>query len=282
MMNTTYSKICMITGATSGIGREMALALARLNHKIVIIGRNEKKCLNTQNQIKAQTGNQQIEYITADFSALSNIRNLTEQFKQKYKKLDILINNAGVYSIKRSESIDGYEMTFAVNHLAHFLLTNLLMERLKTSPAARIINVSSMAHEKSNIDFDDLSCKNNYNGLYAYARSKLANILFTYELARLLKDTNITVNAFHPGFVATNFGKNNGIIRFILRRLIKRGALTPVQGAKTGIYLATSEEVNGVSGKYFVNKKAVNSSKESYDETLAKELWYKSCKLTGL
>ena len=282
MEKTLHSKICMITGATSGIGREMALALAGLNYSIILIGRNEKKCRVTRKNIITRTGNQQIDIMTADFSDLSHIRNLANDFIQKYPKLDILINNAGVYLMNRSASVDGYEKTFAVNHLAHFLLTNLLLEKLKKGPAARIINVSSMAHEKKNINFDDLLYENNYNGVYAYARSKLANILFTYELDRRLKDTNITANAFHPGFVATNFGKNNGIIRFMLRRLIKRGALTPEEGAETGIYLASSEKVKKVSGKYFVNKKAVNSSKESYNETLAKELWYKSKELTGL
>lgn len=272
----------MITGATSGIGREMAFALAGLNYSIILVGRNEKKCQTTRKKIIKRSGNKQINFLTADFSDLSRIRNLANEFIKKYPKLDILINNAGVYLMNRSVSVDGYEKTFAVNHLAHFLLTNLLLEKLKTSPAARIINVSSMAHDKRNIDFDDLLYEKNYNGLNAYSRSKLANILFTYELARLLKDTKITVNAFHPGFIATNFGRNNGLIRFVLRRLIKRGALTPAEGADTGIYLATSEEVDQVSGKYFVNKKAVNSSTESYDENLAKELWNKSRELTGL
>ncbi len=282
MEKTPHSKICMITGATSGIGRETAIALAGLNYSIILVGRNENKCQITRKHIIQRTGNQQIDFLTADFADLSQIRNLANEFIKKYPKLDILINNAGVYLMTRFVSVDGYEKTFAVNHLAHFLLTNLLLEKLKTSPAARIINVSSMAHDKRNINFDDLSSEKNYNGLYAYSRSKLANILFTYELARLLKDTNITVNAFHPGFVATNFGKNNGLVRFILRRMIKRGALSPAEGADTGIYLATLQEVKQVSGKYFVNKKAVNSSIESYDENLAKELWNKSCEMTGL
>lgn len=272
----------MITGATSGIGREMAFALAGLNHHIILVGRNEKKCRVTRKIMITRTGNKQIDIMIADFADLSQIRNLANNFIQKYPKLDILINNAGVYLMKRSESIDGYEKTFAVNHLAHFLLTNLLLEKLKKSPAGRIITVSSLAHDKRDINFDDLLYEKNYNGLYAYARSKLANILFTYELTRRLKDANITANAFHPGFVATNFGKNNGMLRFILRRLIKRGALTPEEGAETGIYLAISEDVKHVSGKYFVNKKAVNSSKVSYDETLAGELWYKSKELVGL
>ena len=228
-----------------------------------------------------QTGNDSIGYFVADLSDQQQIRQLADQVNEIYPKLDILINNAGAYFLKRFETVDGYEMTFALNHLNYFLLTNLLIEKIISSAPARIINVSSIAHARGNIHFDDIHFLKNYNGYTAYAQSKLANILFTKSLAKRLKDQNITVNALHPGNVASNFGKNNGLIRYWAKRLIKRNFIPAAKGAETTIYIATSDEVEGITGEYFVDSKVVASSDLSNDEKLGERLWELSEALTG-
>jgi len=266
-------KICLITGATSGIGRETALALARQGAQVIIVGRNEKKCIRTVNDIIKISANPEIEFICADLSSLRQVREVAQNMTKRYECLDVLINNAGGYFITRQQSVDGYEMNLALNYLSPFLLTLLLVDMLKTSDQGRIINVSSQAHDRGKINFSDFQQLHNFTGLDAYAQSKLAIILFTYELARKLQGSNVTVNALHPGLVASNFGKNNGLIRFYVRRLLKRNEITPEEGAKTSIYLASSTALDQCSGGYYMNESLVDSSSASYDQSVASQLW---------
>jgi NAD(P)-dependent dehydrogenase (short-subunit alcohol dehydrogenase family) len=273
-------KICVVTGATSGIGKETAKALALEGAFVIIVGRNVKKCITTVNSIKQDTGNDSVDYVCADLSVLNLVYKLATELKQNYGHIDVLVNNAGAYFTTRKQSTDGYEMNLALNYLSPFLLTSLLIDTLKESSEARIINVSSNAHFKGKIQFGDLQSKHEFDGFKAYAQSKLALMLFTYELARRLKNSNITVNAVHPGLVATNFGKNNGWFRFYLRRLIKRQEISATEGSRTCIYLATSPDVVNVTGGYFINNEQVKSSEDSYDEKLAKKLWKVSENMT--
>jgi len=279
--NMTH-KLCMVTGATSGIGRETALALAKKGAHVIIVGRNKKKCIKTVNFIKKLTADCPIEFICADLSDLSQVRDAANQFKLKYHKLDVLVNNAGGYFITRQLSADGYEMNLALNYLSPFLLTLLLVDMLKLSEQGRVINVSSLAHERAEINFNDLQSTHDFVGFNAYAQSKLAIILFTYELARRLKGTNVSVNALHPGLVASNFGMNNGLIRFYVRRLLKRGEITPEEGAKTAIYLASSQALNHCTGAYYINEKKTDSSPVSYDLSVANNLWNISKEFVGI
>lgn len=284
MSKPMTGKICLVTGGTSGLGAATALALAQEGATAIIVGRNKRKCERIVDKIKTMTGNSSIDYIVADLSSFKDIHELSGELKSRIPHLDVLINNVGAKFVKRQVTVDGYEMTFALNYLGHFLLTNLLLDLLEKSKSARIITVASSAHGGcSNINFNDLHSKTGYNGKYAYAQSKLANILFTYELSRRLAGTGISVNALHPGGVATNFCKNNGWIswaKHVTAHLLARNLVGPVEGAKTIIYLATSPEAEGISGKYFYNMEPVKSSKTSYNEEAARHLWDVSLELT--
>ncbi len=275
-------KIVLITGATDGIGRVAAEALAGVAAQVVLVGRNPQKTSQAVKEISQKTGNNTLEYLIADLSEQAQVRRLAQEFRQKHNRLDVLINNAGAMFMSRQESRDGYEMTFALNHLAYFLLTNLLLDLIKASAPARIVNVSSRAHEGDQLDFDDLQNKRRYNSQSVYGKSKLANLYFTYELARRLQGSGVTVNALHPGFVATKFGTNNGGLYRLAFGLGHMAAISPQEGAETTIYLASSPEVEGVTGKYFVQKKETRSSDVSYDENIAGRLWQVSLELTGL
>ncbi len=279
-------KICIVTGATSGIGAVTAHALARHGATLIVVGRNQKKCLERVNKIKSTTNNSSVEFMLADLSSQKEIRQLVAQFKMSYKRLDVLVNNVGAKFTSRLHTVDGFEMTFALNHLGYFLLTNLLLEELKASRQGRIINVSSGAHSGCiGINFDDLQSRNGYIGKKAYAQSKLANLLFTYELARRLEGTRVTVNALEPGGVITNFCKNNGWVswgKHVAAHILARNLVGPKEGAKTSIYLAASPDVEGITGKYFSNRKAVRSSNASYDKDAARRLYHKSLELTRL
>jgi retinol dehydrogenase-12 len=275
-------KICLVTGATSGIGRVTAQALAQQGATVVIAARHPERGAATVRQITQETGNSQVELLIADLSVQAQVRQLAEEFQHRFARLDVLVNNAGALFTKRLPSAEGLEMTFALNHLNYFLLTNLLLDTLKASAPARIVNVSSDAHRRTRIDFADLQGEHRYNGWRAYCQSKLANLLFTYELARQLETTGVTANAMHPGFVATGFGRNNRGLFALFIRLAQLTALSPEQGAETLIYLAASPEVDGVTGTYVVKKRAVKSSRESYDQAAAQRLWQLSAELTGL
>ncbi|MDQ3829839.1 MAG: SDR family NAD(P)-dependent oxidoreductase, partial [Candidatus Tectomicrobia bacterium] len=207
--NLMHGKVCVVTGATSGIGLVTAEALARQGATLIVVGRNSARGAATVSRIQQETGNSAVELMVADLSAQAQVRQLASAIQQRFARLDVLVNNAGALFSQRQLSQDGIEMTFALNHLAYFLLTNLLLDSLKASTSARIVNVSSEAHRRARLDFADLQGQQRYSGWRAYARSKLANILFTYELARRLEGTGIVANALHPGFVATNFGRNN-------------------------------------------------------------------------
>lgn len=267
------NKVCIITGATSGIGKAAALKIAAAGLTLGLIGRNKDKLAQTTQEIKTTNKNAIIHTFQADLSSIKQIRVLAKAIHKQFDKIDILINNAGAIFLKREMTIDGYEKTFALNHLAYFLLTNELLPLLKKSPTARIINVSSTAHKSGRINVQDIMMEKQYNGFFAYANSKLANVLFTYELARRLANTNIRVNCLHPGVIATEFSKNNnGLIPFLVKA-IKPFILTPEEGAKTTIYLALSEEVQNTTGKYFVKCKSVRSSSLSYNAQIGKKLW---------
>jgi NAD(P)-dependent dehydrogenase (short-subunit alcohol dehydrogenase family) len=275
-------KICLVTGATSGIGKVTAAALAAQGAEVVIVGRNLQKTQATAQQVRTETGNDSVRYLLADFSDLGQVRDLAVNFKKQYSQLDVLVNNAGAYFNTRRKTSYGVEATFLVNHLAPFLLTNLLLEPIQNSAPARIVNVASNAHLNGTMDLNDLELKNFYFGFSAYGRSKLANVLFTYELSRRLTDSGVTVNALHPGGVATNiFSTDFSIFGPAIKWIVGRFTLTPEQGADNTIYLATSPEVEGVTGKYFVKRKAVTSAPISYDEKLARQLWEISEKITA-
>lgn len=284
-LNTNMQgKVCIVTGATSGIGKATALGLAQMGATVVMVCRNKVKGEEAQNEIKEISGNDAIDLMLADLSSQESIRQLAENFQQHYKHLDVLINNAGVVNLTRRETSNGYEMMFAVNYLAPFLLTNLLMEQLKTSAPARIINVSSDSHEAGYIKMDDLQSEKQYKFMRSYGQSKLALVLFTYELARRLQGTGVTANCLHPGFVATNIGQNGvgSIGRGITKLIFSILGISPEEGAKTSIYLASSHEIEGITGKYFVKSIPVRSAPISYDETLQRQLWDESAKLVNL
>lgn len=267
------NKTCLITGATSGIGQATAMALAQKDATVFVAGRSEERAQATVAQIKSETGNPNVDYLLADLSVQSQVRQLAEDFKSRYERLDVLVNNAGAIYFRRQLSADGIEMNFALNHLAYFLLTDLLLGTLKASAPARIVNVASNSHYGQHLDFENIELKRGYNPMRAYGRSKLCNLYFTYELARRLEGTGVTVNAMHPGFVATNMAANNGWLVRLFLPLIHRNSLTPEQGASTAVYLASSPDVEGVTGKYFVRKREVASDPVSYDQSAAERLW---------
>jgi NAD(P)-dependent dehydrogenase (short-subunit alcohol dehydrogenase family) len=258
------------------------MGLAQKGATVIVAGRDEKRCRKTVAQIKKETGNSNIDYLLADLSVQARVRALAAEFKSRYERLDVLVNNAGAINFFRRLSADGVEMTFAVNHLAYFLLTELLLDTLKASAPARIVNVASNSHYGQHLDFDNLELKRGYNPGKAYGRSKLANLYFTYELARRLEGASVTANTMHPGFVRTNMAANNGWLVRLFLPLVHLGSLTPEQGARTIVYLASSPEVEGITGKFFVREREMASDPVSYDESAAQRLWEVSEEMTGL
>ncbi len=276
-------KTCLITGATAGIGFVTAKELARMGCAVTIIGRNQAKCASTAAAIKEETQNQSVDYLLADLSSQNEVRLLADKVKKRHSKLDVLINNAGAINFFRNRTVDGIESTFAVNHIAYFMLTNLLLDLLTASAPARVVNVSSDSHRRARtLNVDDLPDPKRYFGHRAYARSKLSNVLFTYELVRRLEGTGVTANALHPGLVSTNIMANNGLLGKISNFVLGFRGISVEEGAKTPIYLATSPEVEGVTGKYFVKNTVFLSSKASYDGAAAARLWELSAQLTSI
>lgn len=284
-MLSMQNKICVVTGATAGIGLVTAHALAEQSATVIVVSRNAQKCADVVDAIKQQTGNAAVEAMPADLSSLADVRALARRFIDKYSHLDVLLNNAGAIFTSRTLSEEGIEMTWVLNHLNYFLLTNLLLDALKAAPAARVINVSSDAHLMGNIKFDDVQFeRRRYSGFGAYSQSKLANVMFTYELARRLQAENVSItsNALHPGSVATNFGKNNTGVWGTMFKLFSRFTISPADGAKTSIYLATSPSVAGITGQYFDRCKPKPSSQASHDQEAQKRLWDLSAEIVKL
>jgi NAD(P)-dependent dehydrogenase (short-subunit alcohol dehydrogenase family) len=276
-------KVVLVTGGTSGIGLYTALEIARMGASVTILGRDETRCLASVKMMQEQSGNPRISYLLADLSSQTQVRAAAQMFLTCHNQLDVLVNNAGGFFIRRAVSVDGIEMTFATNHLAYFLLTLLLIDPLMNSPSARVVNVSSGSHQSEHLNFDDLQLCRFYNPMQAYGRSKLANILFTYELARRLAGTQVSVNALTPGMVATDIWKKvNRWLTPLISPVMQRIGQTPLEGAQTSIYLATSPEVEGITGKYYANMQPVRSSPESYSLEAARRLWLASLELTGL
>ena len=275
-------KTCLVTGGTSGIGLVTSRELADMGANVVIAGRDQAKCVEITKKIKKQTGNTSVEFLLADLSSQDQVRQLALDFKNRYRCLDVLVNNAGAFFMGRKTSVDGIEMTFALNHLSYFLLTNLMLDALIGSARARIVNVASAVHKGAKIKMDSVHSPRCYLGWRAYSRSKLCNLLFTYEMARRLEGTAVTVNALHPGLVGTNILNNNGLIGRVLNYLLCVRGVSVEDGAQTSVYAATSPEMEGVTGKYLEKSKAVYSSNISYDEDQALALWELSTRLTGL
>ncbi len=267
----------MITGATSGIGRVSAIELARKGMHLVLPVRDMEKGRALQEEILETTSNDKVDLMYCDLASLDSIRTFAAAFRKKYRHLHVLLNNAGLWEVKRRESKDGIEMNFAVNHLAPFLLTNLLLDTLRASAPARIVNVSSMAHKQVRMRFDDLEGKKRWSSLGSYARGKLANIYFTRHLALLLKDSGVTVNCLHPGVVRTRlFDK----MPAAFSKLFGLFMISPERGAQTSIYLATSPDVEGITGEYFVKKKVAQSARHARDMDVARRLWEVSERIT--
>jgi NAD(P)-dependent dehydrogenase (short-subunit alcohol dehydrogenase family) len=281
-------KICLVTGATSGIGLETALALASRGGHVVMAGRSADRAEAARADVVARSGNERVETLLADLSTLGGVATLASEFCKRHDALHVLVNNAGVVNLHREVNADGFELTFAVNHLAYFALTHQLLDLLRASAPARIVSVSSEGHRFGAVDFDDLQSERAYRGLplvaamRVYGTSKLENLLFTAELSRRLEGSGVTANAVHPGAVATRLGQNNGAIGRISTRLLSPFFRTPAQGAATSIHVATAPELESVSGRYFMNERLANPSRASQDAAIARRLWDVSLELSGL
>jgi len=272
-------KVCIVTGANAGIGKQTALGVARLGAVVVMLCRDRDRGEAAQREIKRRSGNDRVELMICDLGSQNSIRQFASEFKHRHHRLDVLINSAGVLLRERSLTEGGIEMTFAINHLGYFLLTNFLLDLLKQSSPSRIVNVASAAHKYGKLNIAAWVTGADYSAFGAYANSKLANVLFTYELARRLEGTKVTANCLHPGAVGTNLFRG---LPKLLQAAIALVTIGPERGARTSIYLASSAEVVGVSGKYFARRRPENSSLSSYDEKAARRLWEVSEQLTML
>ena len=280
-------RVCLVTGATSGIGKATATGLARLGADLLLVARDPARGRATVAELQAANDGARVELLVADLASQASIRGLAEEINRGQPRLDVLVNNAGGYWATRHTTVDGLELTFALNHLAYFLLTNLLLDLLRAGAPARIVNVTSSAQAFGDIHFDDLQYERRYRGQAAYNQSKLANVLFTYELARRLHGTGVTVNCLAPGVTRTNFGRDDsGPVMRLLTPLARPFMRSPEEGAATAVWLASSSEAAGVSGRYYLRRRARptprRSSRRSYDTELARRLWQVSEELTGL
>jgi len=276
-------KVVLVTGGTGGIGKATAIGLAVLGARVGITGRDLARTGQVAAEIRATSGNPAIDGFAADMSSQAEVRRLAAAVLDAYPRLDVLVNNVGGFWAHRHPTADGLEHTFAVNHLASFLLTNLLLDRLKHSAPARVVNVSSHVQAEGRIDFDDLQGARAYSGQAAYSQSKLANVMFTNELARRLEGTGVTANSLHPGVVRTNFGAEDQTGLFaVVRQVVLPFLKTPARGAETSIYLASSPEMDGVTGQFFANKKVRTANKFAYEPVIMARLWQASADLVGL
>jgi NAD(P)-dependent dehydrogenase (short-subunit alcohol dehydrogenase family) len=271
-----------VTGASAGIGRATARELARRGAHLVLVCRDRGRGEEARAEIAGAGRGAPVDLLLADLGSQAEIRRLAAELLAAYPRIDVLVNNAGVVNLRHATTVDGIETVFAVNHLAYFLLTNLLLARLQASAPARIVNVASDAHGWGRMNWDDLGWQRGYKPMRVYGQSKLANILFTYELARRLAGTGVTVNCLHPGAVATRLGRNNGRIATVITRLLAPFFRTPENGAATSVFLATDPAVGAVTGRYFVDAKEARSSQASYDEAAARRLWDVSAAMTHL
>jgi NAD(P)-dependent dehydrogenase (short-subunit alcohol dehydrogenase family) len=276
-------KIVVVTGANAGIGFETTKALAARGAHVAMVCRSEQRGDTARHRLAEQTGNPRLDLFVADLSSQAQVRRVATDIAARYDRVDVLINNAAVVYSHHVLSEDGVEMQLAVNHLAYYLLTRLLLDRLVASGRGRVVNVASRAHFRGRIAFDDLNASRRYSPLAAYNQSKLANVLFTYELARRLAGTGITANCVHPGLVRTRIGnKHTTPLHSLLHSLMCVLGVAPGKGARTPVYVATAADIEGVTGKYFVNARPVSSSRASYDRSAAERLWRVSAELTGL
>jgi retinol dehydrogenase-14 len=275
-------KTVLVTGASRGIGKATAIGLATMGAHVAITGRDRDRTQNAAREIRAAGGGQ-VDAFVADLSAQSEVRRLAEDVLGTYPRIDVLVNNVGGYWNTRHVTIDGLEQTFALNHLAPFLLTNLLLDRLTQSAPARVVTVSSNAQAQGRIDFEDLQGMKSYDGAEAYSQSKLANVLFSYELARRLQGTSVTANALHPGVVSTSFGAEDpATVQRVFIPFLRPFMKTAAQGGATSIHLASAPELEQVSGRYFANSKPKKSSERSYHLAAAARLWQVSAELVKL
>jgi NAD(P)-dependent dehydrogenase (short-subunit alcohol dehydrogenase family) len=271
-----------VTGATSGIGWETAKALAARGATLALVGRDAERTRKGVDGIRSEVSGAQVESYLADLSSQEEVRRLAREFQSRHDRLDVLVNNAGAMFPRRMESVDGVEMTLALNHLAPFLLTNLLLDTLRASAPSRIVTLSSGAHLGQKIDFDNLQLTHGYGPWVAYGRSKLMNLLFTQELARRLEGTGVSANALHPGFVASNFGKHGSRFWTVVFTLMRPFMVSSKEGAETVVYLASSPEVAGATGWYYTDCHPVTPSSQARDAATAQRLWEVSERLTGL
>ena len=276
-------KVVLITGGSGGIGKATAIGLASLGARVGIMGRDRARAEQAAVDIRTASGNLNVDAFAADMACQAEVRRLAVAVLDAYPRLDVLVNNVGGFWAHRHPTAEGLEHTFALNHLAPFLLTNLLLDRLKASAPARIVTVASGAQSMGRIDFDDLQGTRNYSGQRAYNQSKLANVMFTTELARRLGGTGVTANSLHPGVVRTNFGAEDQAWFFaVISRVARPMLKTPAQGARTSIYLASSPEVDGVSGQFFANHNPKTANKVAYDTKMTARLWQASAELVGM
>jgi len=274
-------RICVVTGATHGVGLSTARALAALGATVVLHGRDLERARALAGDIGRSTGNREVRAVQADFAELAQVRRLAQEL-DNLPRLDVLINNAGMMSAARARSAEGYDLTLAVNHLAPFLLTNLLLGKLKASAPSRVIVVASEAHRRASLDFADLMNASVSGLLPAYARSKLANVLFARALAARLAGSGVTVNALHPGFVYSNLFHRSAALRMLLGTLVRPFMLSSEQGARTSVYLATAPELAGHSGGYYRDCSLLAPSAAAQNDADASRLWHESARLTGL
>ena len=277
-----HGKTVLITGATAGIGLKTAEALAAKGANLLIGGRDAAKTDRVVAALRTNGAGDTVDGLVADLLIQADVRRLADEVKAKTDRIDVLVNNAGAVFAKRQESANGIELTWAVNHLAPFLLTNLLFDTLKASAPARVVTVASALHARGSMDFEDLQYRNGWGAMKSYGRSKLANVMFAYELARRAAGTGITSNALHPGLVASSFGDNNKSAFRAVFRVVKLFAISPEEGAKTSVHLASAPQVEGETGKYFGKSRSIPSSKASHDETAWRRLWDVSAEMVGL